>query len=172
MELTDKTREEFAEKHIRKLYSKVVKKFPNIKKDSISVEYIPDYDYAGMSICDCDRLLIKCEFVVKTTLNVGRNFLRFSKEEQEAVIAHELGHYEHDTKGTPEVLKRRTLWATATGLYHHIDNPAVLATLEGLRYIKTEPVKRILYFFNKESKLARLQKWNQMCDLDADQQSI
>lgn len=172
MKLFDKMREEFAEKHVRKLYSKVVKRFLNINRDDIKVEYLPDYDYVGISVLDYYKLIIMDELVKKPTLKAGPDFLRFSEEEKEATIAHELGHYEHDIKGMPEGIKRRTLWAVTIRLYHQIDDPSTLDTLAGLTHIKTESAKRILNFFNKESRFARLQKWNQMCDLDADNKAI
>lgn len=70
-------------------FSKVLKKFPDVKEGEIKIEYFPD----------APEYIIFSPFEgyffrrYNPMLNIGKLFDIFSVEEQEAIMAHELGHY-------------------------------------------------------------------------------
>lgn len=83
-------------------YRSVLKRFPEIKEDEISIGYASHIPYACLGFY---KDMAKEDTVAKFVVLVGPFFfVLFDDEEKEAVIAHELGHYVYKKKhGLSEV---------------------------------------------------------------------
>lgn len=142
----------------KKMYSKVVKKFPNIKNDEITLCFDPFVSYAEISLFDNIRIFHENEYVFDPKLSIGLSFFsKFNDKEREAVIAHELGHYDYRTRYRDlNRMKKVTKWVMDVNDY----NMDVLKV-------------KIISLFNKKKKhrIERLQGWYIMYELYADKKA-
>lgn len=81
------------QEYLEKLYKKVVKEFSEIEEEKIDLRYV--FLNYNITIILGERGLIY-EKLEKPMIVAGTDFLKYSVEEQESVMAHELGHYMQD----------------------------------------------------------------------------
>jgi len=111
------------EKNFKKIYKKVLKKFPEIRKNEIELNYrraepfflttISMYDHSKLDSENIDAIDSRGGIKKEPLLNYGDGlFLVLLDDEIEAVIAHELGHYlcfkGYDSDKFKQVIKRKT----------------------------------------------------------------
>lgn len=134
------------QKKLETIYSKVVKDFPDVDKNDIKINYDRKSEYCGcISIVDLSfwNWLIG-RYVWNPLLEVNPEFFMFPEDEQEAIIAHELGHYlrHRDNKHKEHKLKDYVNWISQ---YCNVDD--------------------------SRHSWDRLAKWHIMHELDADTQA-
>ena len=146
---------------VNDVYLKVVRNFPNIKPEEIEVMHLPatvriisivpinPIDYMIGQLCSPPK-----EARIRPTLVTGNSFLKLKREEQEAAIAHEIGHYCHTAKNlNPKRIRRH-----------------MKSNLHVNEYIRENPVKIILSNLTKEGRARnrRLKKISLLNELYAD----
>lgn len=90
-------KEEDRQQYLEKLYGKVVKNFSEIKEDEIKIEYCPHVSYdMGIQIINPIIKIQEGKLIKEPVIYAGKTFFCFSREEQEATVAHEIGHYMND----------------------------------------------------------------------------
>lgn len=139
------------EKELKEMYLKVVKKFPQIKESEITIKY-PTNVIAGIT-------LVQGKNGFHGRLDASKFFfddyqLGFTDEEREAVIAHELGHYDYYKKNfNSRRINRIVKWNNKSHLY---DEFPTFFYMVGL--------------FSKRTRrnIKRLEKWYMMTEMYAD----
>ena len=102
------------QQYIEKIFRKVAKSFPELKEDDITIIYLSGLPaLAGYS--SLNRSGTKKEPRVK----IGEIFFDYTKEEQEGIMAHEIGHHETMKNKTIQRIKRHNRW-NAIHKYHLI----------------------------------------------------
>ncbi|MBM3199561.1 hypothetical protein FJZ53_01400 [Candidatus Woesearchaeota archaeon] len=126
------------------VYHDVAKKFKDLNVQDVTIKYAPDMDdYAVLSPYGED------EKRKKPTLFVGHLMFNLDKEEIEAVIAHELGHYVRIKNYSWEKFKKQSDWSQEIGDYTS-------------HMLKDEAVKH---------RVKRLQNWYFLIESYADKQA-
>jgi len=82
-------------------YFKVVNRFPDIDPYEFELLYTPgNTQYAALMILDFDiedgKFIAKItdgEMTIRPRIMFGEEFFKLKKDEQEAIVAHEIGHY-------------------------------------------------------------------------------
>lgn len=95
-----KSREDYEKifNRLNKVYFKVVKNFPDIKKQEIRLEYQASVPYAELNIINRVEYFVWNKLVKDTSITIGDMFFKVNKEQRKAIIAHELGHYKRHKK--------------------------------------------------------------------------
>lgn len=157
-------------------YSTVVEKFPHVDKEDIKIRYGDEVSLAAIRpLCysDCSWLQHFMDWILIRKpkslsiynpdtkpcfeIIIGNLFLTLDKYQQEAVLAHELGHYKYLTKhpSTMRVL-RHTRWAMHNHAYD------------------VDEMSSLLKFFSKKHKtrIEQLKKWYLLSEMYADEWTI
>lgn len=144
-------------------YLNVLERFPKVKGDEIKLIY--DRKAPGSAFFKMGELTNSegsnaiyvprlGYFHIKPTIMVGQSFFTMeSSEEQEATLAHELGHYITDKRRCGEpLLRRKTLW-TVTNNYYRLN-----------------PFVALLAFYKPKvrHRMGRLRKWCTLNEIYAD----
>ena len=94
-------------KKAKDLYKKVVKLIPGVEEKELRIKYSkhPKLDYAGLFLMD-EWLYTKFKIIVKRPkIGIDQKFMDLENSEQEAIIAHELGHYKRERRYNTKELK-------------------------------------------------------------------
>lgn len=144
---------------IRKLYFKVLEKFPSIKEEEIRIKNASSlfrlFFVLGLRM-NTEKWPLS-DKRPKASLVVGLQFYLLTDEEKEAAIAHELGHYTHHVKKVYNINRIRKFqeWN------------------KNLKMYASKSLKEMLDLDKKEKHMfERLEKWYIMKELDADNKSI
>ncbi|MBM3199560.1 hypothetical protein FJZ53_01395 [Candidatus Woesearchaeota archaeon] len=144
---------------IEKAYATALQKFPNIKKEEISLNVVFDSlgkDFILGIVVNSPSESIK--YGVKARILAGLQFFLFKDREMEAGIAHELGHYEHAMKSYNDnrILRMKRFFEQTA------------------KYAMPNLSTSIKLLFNKKHKhrWKRLQKWYIMKEMYADNKAF
>lgn len=138
------------QKELETIYLKVVKNFPEIKKEDIKTRL--DYRISFAYI-EQDRFSYR-----HWTLAAGNKFLTLPENLKESIIAHELGHYCHVTRRyTPEKDLRYKKWIFYLNFYY-----------------KHKTATDILKFFSKKHRrrAVRIERWYLLTEIHADKKAL
>ena len=91
---------EDGQQYVEDMYREVAKSFPGLKEDEIKIEFSPFLGSAAYTS------LNETKTKKEPTLIIGILFYNKTKEEQEGIIAHEIGHHEVMKNWTIPRIKR------------------------------------------------------------------
>lgn len=139
-----------------RVYSRVVEKFPEIKKEELKLKHMDDFEYVSFLMIDDKKYLEENKIVIDPSMIVGAKFLEFSEEEKEASIAHELGHYTRYKKSSPKKVGKSILYAYIMSVYANSPEMWQLEEMDS----------------NIRHKMKRVKKWHFMQEVYADNRAI
>jgi len=144
---------EQAKEQFRDIYKSVLKKFPDIKEEEIGINpKIFGVYYIGISATIRKPPAYKWEPC--PLLHIVPRFFELTQEEQEATLAHELGHYVHYKKNLDiKRLLRQDKWKERMEYYD--------SSIKSLDEIKDLGK-------SEQHELKRLQKWRVLDECFAD----
>ena len=97
----------FKKRYIKKMYREVAKSFPELKEDEVEIRY----SFLFMMKASASyKSLNREETKKEPEINIGSNFFKLTKEVQEGIMAHEIGHHETKKDYTIQRLKRNNNW--------------------------------------------------------------
>lgn len=108
-------------KEMDKIYSKVVKKFPEIKKKEITLKYQAPVCYAELRLIDPIEYFVWHKLIKYPVIAAGCMFFEVNRGEREAIIAHELGHYKRHKKSNINKIKKHINMFQEVGIYKLIE---------------------------------------------------
>ena len=93
------------QQYVESIFKDVVKAFPEIKEDEIKIEIFPFLKKSALH-----SILNKEKTKKESKIYVGIHFFECTKEEQEGILAHEIGHHKTDEKHTIPRIQRSYKW--------------------------------------------------------------
>lgn len=148
--------EEAILKDLERAYSRVVEKFPCIRKEELKLKYSNNMEYVIFLMVDEEKFLKEQKLVISPSITVGSKFLSFTEEEKESAIAHELGHYSRYKRSSPKKIEKSMFYTSLLNVY--AGNPAMWAVEEMDKEI--------------HHKMGRVKKWHYMQEVYADNKAV
>lgn len=142
---------------LERTYLRTLENFPEIRRGDIQIKYLISIDYALMLVVDPYKFVYENEVVVDPMIIIGDKFLESDEQEKEAMLAHELGHYDYYTKNlNPYRFSRLVKWTDKSELY---DKYQIFFDIAG--------------FFSKRinHKVKRIQKWYLLTEVYANRKA-
>lgn len=143
-------------KDLERAYSKVVEKFPSIKKEELKLKYSDNLEYVIFLMVDEEKFLKEQKLVIDPSITVGSKFLSFTEEEKESAITHELGHYSRYKRSSPKKIEKSMFYTSLLNVY--ASNPAMWTVEEMDKEIR--------------HKMGRVKKWHYMQEVYADNKAV
>lgn len=163
----------YMSRSLKKSYLEVVKKFPSIQEEDISIIYKPG-EYVAIRFKDLFELVYGGRSTKKAVIYFDPYFSKVycREDEAKAIIAHELGHYEHKTRGSLKAFRRRMLWDLVYDTFHEVHSGNNKIMLENLRISNSSLDKYVFKQLQDEKRLARLEKCQQLEELYSDNKTV
>jgi len=137
----------------QKAYHNVALKFPEIRHSEIKLECKPDEYFLIKLQPFNEEEFGKTERIIKEPkISVGKEFFKLKDDEQEALIAHELGHYMREKDSTPYKMGRTVLRKVGLFILNH--------NIEQYIHMLTP------------ARTKRLKQWSLMHEISADNYAV
>ncbi|MBM3199557.1 hypothetical protein FJZ53_01380 [Candidatus Woesearchaeota archaeon] len=141
---------------LKRIYSKVTERLPELKKEELSLRYSENIDYVIFLMVDEKKFLKENKIVISPSITVGLKFLTFTEEEKESAVSHELGHYCRYKRSSPVKVEKSMLYVQVLNAY--AANPKIWV-LEEMDY-------------EIKHKIGRVKKWHYMQEMYADNKAF
>jgi len=136
------------------IFYKIRDAFPEIEKYNVKLIFDNNTGISDFTMIDENTFLYKNKIEPAPKIYLGKKFFSLDENVQFAIIGHELGHHNYFIKNmNPEKVERTLRWAYTLNCY-----------IEGFHDLIPPKEKEKL----NEHWLNRLQNWNMMLEIDAD----